>query len=675
MHAAITTSETYTLERHVIRAVVNSLGPILVTPSYLFIVFEYILRPSVNDVIPGYPFNAKGVFFVWLIFSIFVLDWAKSALAGFEASTLMKPALAPRSAQGLMWHADRGWGNISGWWKASKVVYSRLFRHEESTSKKALKGPGRLWFYLALNSFLLYIAIPLAGLSMDISEGFRPSDDQVWIFGANTNSFDNRPSNGIAEEANSRWRQGNPTSPHGETIFYAASGTQGVSSTYFEDSIQAIYKRDNATSTALAPVISFFSGPQVSERAQGRAWGLLTNLTCDIAHPYRDLTILKVSSVDQWARPARYIDPNSSDSAIDCANYHPDRGGVAPLLFTSGSSQGVSYVYLISSNSYTGIADSSGYVDEGALPNSGALELVMWQAYKSPYVADETFKTLLSHPSVVSSLRASDNLTYHGYGVRCSTNSSVGFADLDAATRTYSEFTTTAAKIANNSLREQYYDMNQYRGVLKIENIVYAAFTTVVLGQHGLPICTDNGTGPTECGAWFGANAATGAKYEAIVENPHFPTITPASMRLAMYKLFGESAIAMMSSGSGSWKGGLYGLTPAYSLVPGRVPWQIVVCLLSFWMIITTIPSLWIIREKRWAATLDGLEMFRLGAEWKDAVSKFEGAEIGECESLQEVPGMVGDMDSMGKVGFIGLSRDVARKEGRKYAFGGGVGE
>jgi hypothetical protein len=76
--------------------------------------------------------------------------------------------------------------------------------------------------------------------------------------------------------------------------------------------------------------------------------------------------------------------------------------------------------------------------------------------------------------------------------------------------------------------------------------------------------------------------------------------------------------------------------------------------------------------EKRWAATLDGLERFRLGAEWKEAVREFEGAEIGECESLQTVPGMVGDMDVMGKVGFIGLSRDVARREGRLYAFAGG---
>jgi hypothetical protein len=325
------------------------LGPILVTTFYLCIVFVYILRPSVNDVIPGYPIDPKGVFFAWVIFSIFVLDWAKSALAGFEASALMKPGLAPRSAQELMWHADRGWGSLSGWWKAFVVLCSHLRHSRKPTSKKASRGPGVLWFYLAMNSFILYAAIPLAGLSMDISERYKLSDDKVLILGANETSFDNRPSNGIAEEANSRWRQSNPTSPHNETIFYAASGTEQVSSTYFEDSIQEIYHSDLANRTTSISGINIFSGPQVSERVHGRAWGLLTNMTCEIAHPYVGLSILNVTSIDEWS---------CHTQIFDSTDYDPTVGGVEPILFNNGSSQGVSYVYLIASDSNSGITDS-----------------------------------------------------------------------------------------------------------------------------------------------------------------------------------------------------------------------------------------------------------------------------------------------------------------------------
>jgi len=80
---------------------------------------------------------------------------------------------------------------------------------------------------------------------------------------------------------------------------------------------------------------------------------------------------------------------------------------------------------------------------------------------------------------------------------------------------------------------------------------------------------------------------------------------------------------------------------------------------------VTSIPSLWVFGRKRWADTLSGFDMFRFGAEWKEAVWQFEENEFEKCPILLEVPGMIGDMEAnVMDTGFIGLSKDEARKNG-----------
>jgi hypothetical protein len=102
-----------------------------------------------------------------------------------------------------------------------------------------------------------------------------------------------------------------------------------------------------------------------------------------------------------------------------------------------------------------------------------------------------------------------------------------------------------------------------------------------------------------------------------------------------------------MASGIESWTGELWGLDKATDLVPGPVPWQLVLALLGVWTLVTVLPNLWTCTERRWAATLDGVEMFRLRAKWKEAIWNFEGGEFKECERLTNVPGMVGRKASL----------------------------
>jgi hypothetical protein len=636
---------------------------------YLFIVLVYLLRLGVNGIIPVYPIDAKGVFFAWLILSIFILDWAKSALAGFEASALMKRTFAPSSAKQLMWHADRGWGSVSGWWKAMVAVYTYL-RHklDRKDSVPEWEGPSYLWWYLSFSSFLLYVAIPLAGLSMDTNDALKLTNRNITILGSSQVTFDIRSSNAVAELTSSRWRQGNPTSPQGDTIFYAPEGTKDVSSTYYDDHIQAISHDLEIDSSIPASSILFFSGPEVSERAHGRAWGLLTNLSCSVANPYTGLELIKVKSINDWRSPFGSSDEYGTNytTALQGLQYT----GLTPLLFYVDQSFGISYQYVMASDRE--VEGGSDYVNSSTLPLAGSLELVMWQSYQGHYTPDAVFTNLSSHPSVVSSVSPIDNATYLGYGIRCASVSDVGFADLDAATRTYSKFTSAPALQAFSSdigdIR-----LNQYPGILAIESLVFAAFTTATLEYEGPPVCMPGAS--VTCSPWYGANVATNGVPIFVTSPPssragdlQYPTISPERMNLAIYKLFGEAAIAMMASGPGNWTGSLQGTESSNDLIPGKVPWQVVLTLLSVWTIVTVLPNCWTLAEKRWAATLDGFEMFRLGAEWREVVWKFEGSEPRENKILAEVPGMIGDMEPAEERGFIGLSRSTASVEDRSYS-------
>lgn len=661
----------YSMERYVLRTLLNTAGPLLFTALYVFIVVVYLRRPVSTDniVTQLLPISARLVFYGWILLSIFALDCAKAGLAGFEATCLMAQAISPSNAMELMWHADRSWGGPSGWWKASVILHHELFpkgrRHIEQRLSKA---PGKLWWYLATSSFLFFVAVPLTGLSMDPLDAWKVGNHKVSIPGTNQATFNMQYLNLVAESAKSRWAQGNPTTPHGATVFYAPEGTFNVSNTFYDDTIKNLTK---ANSTAHS--VSFFSGPQVSERVNGRAWGLLTTLSCTVVNPYRDLTLLQVREMDDWTAPGL----NSSQLYGTDPSWNQS-GGLISSFFDQGWSFGVNYKYLIASvtdldgHHNSDLGRGAGYTNDSQAPGNGRLELVMWQTYDINRTPDVEFQSMASNPFVVRSswrlpYHKPSNTTFLGYAVACHVNSTVGDAKLDAISRTYTKFSPSfadSAPIIPGGTR--------YRGIMAIQSLVYGAFTTVSFLTTAPPTCdgysgTKNPSSLT-CNPWLSANVATrGTPSIDSSNNMQYPILTPERMNLALYKLFGEVAIRVMASGPEPWRGELNGLEPTNHIQKGVVPWQFALSFLLLWTIVTVLPNLWVLRERRWAETLGGFEWFRFGAAWTDKVDEFEGNGFLECTVLQRIPGMVGDMEPGKKNGFIGLSRTSAKCQGRIY--------
>jgi hypothetical protein len=183
-------------------------------------------------------------------------------------------------------------------------------------------------------------------------------------------------------------------------------------------------------------------------------------------------------------------------------------------------------------------------------------------------------------------------------------------------------------------------------------------------------ISRENGDLPeTPLGAFQGALGISpillGAENSSSVSL--YNVLTPEDLQLAMYKLLGESIIAMMGEGGvEAWYRDLKSLAPAKYLVAGAVSWIIVLVLLSLWALAMSIATLWMIllAGPRWAPSLGGFEMFKFGAQYAEEVNDFENVDFQGCGStLQRVPGMVGMLPGTNKglsagsgMGFIGLS-------------------
>lgn len=638
------------------RPLVNLFGPLIVVLYYAFTVWHYLRRPAVNGIIPNRIIDSKTVFYTWIIVVIFLLDWAKLGLAGFETAALMQPALMPLDARQLLWHSDKAWGTLGGWWKVFRLYMGYLREHMGSTQDVVWRGPGRLWLYLAFSSFLFYASVPLLGLSIDQGQGLRRSQRLVDISGVNQTTFGLKSWGSLPEKVNNVWRQGNPATPFGETVFYAPEGSTGISNTYYEDSIQQIYQEqlDN-TRSPVNRTISFFSGPEVAERVFGSEWGFFTNISCLPISPHDpNLRLFKITSVNNWT--TAMPDVIESGYPFDSASYNrkPELArlshSLTGLYRDIGLSSGVAYHHLIATD-YEDMVSPAGY--DGfmsrprPLPLRGSIETVLWQGYKasSGFSAGNIPEAMASHPLVASSTISGDNMKYLGYAVQCSVSSDVGFAEIAAETITFKDFRSELAVRTNFTHTN---DMaSDWQGVRPIHSVVFAALTDTMFQGEYEPKCNKNIS--QTCNPWMGVSLALNI-VPSLKTDPEgnqllSPFITPEQMTLAMHKIFGVAAAVVMATGPGNWtsEGRLYGLDPANDLVAGRVPYQVVGILLIIWAVWTVVPQVWalVLWERRRAGMLDGFALFRLGAEYKDAIQGLTSDNLGDSgtDRLSRVPG------------------------------------
>lgn len=277
----------------------------------------------------------------------------------------------------------------------------------------------------------------------------------------------------------------------------------------------------------------------------------------------------------------------------------------------------------------------------------------------------------------VTSVTAADGYHFRsglpmaGFGVHCDVISAVGTADVDPAHRTYSSFQRGSSQPLDSDQMAYPVQVQAFRAIADFN---YSYYT----------LKARDASEPDS--SWVAAHFAIGLlpylnKSEEDFDSPQsvydasrreydvsFPALTPVNLTNAMYKLLGESVIALMGPGThNSSYGDLYALKPVKYLKSGSVDWQIVLALLSLWTMLFLSASIWMAFQRRWASSLSGFEFFKFGAQYPVEVNNFSSSCFEQCTPLSNIPGMVGSLSVKiidGDEGFIGLSNRKATMNG-----------
>lgn len=701
--AACIPRQRYSLRYYRWRSFITFVGPLGVFGMYLFICVNYLRRAPSNDMVEQRSVNASWLFYAWFLVSVFILGWGKAGIANFEACALMNPHLAPSTASQLMWHTDAKWANPLWWLRALRTVVLNLMFGTQTRLSKV----GQLWVLLSSISWLLFAAIPLSGLSLEIQQVQSPSFERAKIYGPNETTFGSRAQNGATfqidwvHQIRAEWQSGRKTSPDQEALLYAPLSYKDASSTYYDDEAAA-----NATH------IETFMGPAVKEPVFGSAWGMWANISCQPVqahelrlikvHDYTNYSInvcstLSIDSCDlEWvnfeqaeklAKGARtsaamltpvWLNENgtfsqSTDYSLTAAaegfnsqwlatydlknlgspffdeNHHDyytadHFGGRSALKSTIAKME----IYLWSSTSHSFINETTELV-----PNCSTLPDPVPSTSIGPGLGEKDLQTVTeavvenAHCSCRSLALLGDNINEEracthsrnhmsGFGVQCDIASAVGTAYLSPATRQFRDFTS---KVAHKNWLPWIYPIQ-----------IQALQSIAAPGLSGNMI-VDKIITPREATQ---DQSTLRAIHEAIGSTPlnstsrtlQYPALEPHHLQQAMYKLLGESLIALMDEGGiEPWTGNLYVMQPTRWLVPGIVPWQLVLFLLGLWALATSSAALWMmcIAGPRWAPSLSGFELFKFGAAYPGPVNEMESVDLQDCLApLGKIPGMVG---------------------------------
>ncbi|KAJ9657002.1 hypothetical protein H2198_004602 [Neophaeococcomyces mojaviensis] len=280
------------------------------------------------------------------------------------------------------------------------------------------------------------------------------------------------------------------------------------------------------------------------------------------------------------------------------------------------------------------------------------------------------------------------NITFTGIAVHCDIATASGHAQLNPMHRTFSSFQRFAAlsNVARNIIYLLTWNTFKAGQIADLSTPQVLAASLV----NGNQVINDTSLASSD--TTTSNDQVWAALHNAIGSAPMEPTfgaqawgksgsgwawyrgLRPKDLQLAMYKLLGESVIVLMDEGGTDvWEGKLHLLKSTTYLAEGVLSWICVLVLLSLWALVLCFGALWtaFLAGPRWAPTLDGYEMLKFGAQHADEVNSFEKDKFqGSTQALQRIPGMVGILPGMGrassngnKLGFIGLSENVASKD------------
>ena len=595
------------------------------------------------------------IFYSWFVLVTFGLGLSKYGLQGVEAAMLHEPLWQVGNTMVLLMHGGNTWSGPSGWMKCIQLLLR----------KKIIVQ--RLWLVLASLSIMAFIAMPLSGLTMEISDGYIKSKDPPFVVGRTWGDFERRGDLLLEQHSVSPWRSGSILKVPGIGIAYTPPDFDRSQKSYLEDLPNSFPQGKEPGEEGIAEL---FLGPQASMPVAGKAWGLRLGFNCSIVESVSEFTVLNKKS-SFFAAPeigsTPYIVLRTED--LDSIYVFNSSG---PWLSNSKSNI---WTFAVMGESWR-----AGYGDYS--PEEDIFEYALWQVLLDYDNAGFEFNKTIDTPisglgplfiqekngtfsvnKTFPSMGNDDNdrrndLVYPDswwipypinsssapIGVRCRTTSALGDADIDG--QTFTSFNENPPE----------FDLNAGVRTTRFGHVA----TIALISPFTNLLRSINAPGPV-----------TRMGDTGFESYPHF--VQPRTLLRAVLRAQAVDAIQLMYDGIDSLDDAhvnpnLTSSKPGNVLERGDVPPGLVAAMYLIWAIGCVVLGCTYGFRRRWAENLDAYSFFRFGADFSDdirrqhdfsSVESFDG-----CETLWRLPGLVGDSRPTMNIGHISLVQtgNLARK-------------
>ncbi|RFU30890.1 hypothetical protein B7463_g5464, partial [Scytalidium lignicola] len=632
------------------RTLVLIFAPLAVTAYYLWIWLYFLKRDSEGPVKYGIN-NQIWIFYSWFLIGVFGLDWSKHGLIGVEAAMLQTYFWQVPSAAALLMHSESSWSGPGGW---IECLTMRLVRR-----KKGLTH--RLWYLLAFLSLLPFVALPLSGLCLELSDGYVPASDSPMVVGHTWEDF-NRRQSAYYSAALSGWKIGSPATVPGIGIIY----TPGY------------LNRENYSSLAHIPntlpldegIPEIFLTPQAKNPISGRAWGFHAGYNCSIVKDSSEFTILNKKS-SSTVYNLGYTDQEwgslitSSGERISIFNSSIIADGNNLWGYAEVGVRNTATVSNPSTNQPIPYYDGTepGFSESDDPSKADILEYALWQvrlpgsygeqAFNSTldpiikgmgqpfiqtangsYVRNNTFFKVQSNDGYNSSaieIFGDPSRLYSivslapPIGVRCQIISVLGTAELNPVQSTFHSFERTPSPPFDQSVE-------------KSQTPRFGVITrATILGRYLEIFTSSNSPAPmTVSNSYFYQNY-----------------IQPQTLQKSIMLAHAMDALQLMYDGTYGFEGAwlntnLTSSKPGKLLTTGVVLPAIPAVLFMIWAVCCALLGVFFGFRRRWSDCLDGYSFFRLGVDSADDVKEKPGTlrakEFYENEALFSLQALVRDM-------------------------------
>jgi hypothetical protein len=682
------------LQRFYVRTLAGVFGPFVIGAYFIAIWRIYILpAEKAEGPLTFGKHGAMWIFYSWFATGVVGLNLSLYILKGVEGAMLMEPLWNVGDANRLMLHADTTWSGPGGWIKTAK--WSR-----RPASGMTCRVPSGLWLILAFPSILIFIAWPLSGLTMEISQGYRHAyaHTNTSMVGFNYDSFNERALNDALSDAAFLWRAGVDARVPGAGIVYTPEDYDR-SQNKFLNKVPAVLPDNDG-------IPEIFLAAQADNPIEGSMWGLRLQYNCSIIEQVQDFRILgKVNRTSSPSLPVLQSYPSQyvqNQEYVVHNNLMVDRYWLGNLdavaefaveFWPNNSTRQRLPLPLQQRNFFCYVNEDKEITGEyPGMYQNNTFEVALWQhLHDGVAFKDISIKPNLSvdhnitdyygtyvtqRPpdfSKVDSIIDETPIRMTAIGVQCNASSNVGRADINGVKSSFSNFQRTDTpmpKIWNRCAP-------RFRSL--VPNDMLSSFGTGINRIQALFQASP--APPPYYGTFDGTDKSNSTQKYRVFLQPGY--LQAEELRQSLLRAYAAFAIQLMYNGGRAvttLNGSQITFTNpnatefTYGTVikPGVMPAIVPLSFFCLWALITSTLSLVYGFRRRWAETLDGHTMFRLGAEIaaqqrKELLKTSNIIRDEDDAVLEDIPALVGDTKPEFRPGRIGLVKDAKADKKKRY--------